>query len=148
VCVAGWRRSAYAPLESGVGSRQKASKCILPLPDIRHTFIPRLVEWQASDSTMTALAGRVSRAMVERYSHIRMEAKRRAVGTLTGADSDADVAQKWAHFFVSEKSDKANSLKEKSEPPRTRTRKPLSGHSLRKSDARLAPEKCLFGRPV
>ena len=33
---------------------------------------------QSSDSTVMALAGHVSRAMMERYSHIRMEAKRRA----------------------------------------------------------------------
>ena len=31
-----------------------------------------------------ALAGHVSRAMMERYSHIRMEAKRRAVDTSAG----------------------------------------------------------------
>ena len=44
--------------------------------DLRHTFISRLAESQASDSTVMALAGHVSRKMMERYSHIRMEAKR------------------------------------------------------------------------
>ena len=66
-----------------------------------------------------ALAGHVSRAMMERYSHIRMEAKRRAVDTLSGADFDAAVAQNWAQFFVSEKSNDANLLKRGSEPRRT-----------------------------
>jgi Phage integrase family len=93
--------------------------------DHRHTFISRLAESQASDSTVMALAGHVSRAMMERYSHIRMEAKRRAVDTLSGADFEPGVAQNWAHFFVSEKSEEANLLKEKSEPPRTRTWNPL-----------------------
>jgi hypothetical protein len=72
-----------------------------------------------------ALAGHVSRAMMERYSHIRMEAKRHAVNTLSGADFEPGVAQNWAQLFVSEKFDEANSLKEKSEPGRTRTCNPL-----------------------
>ena len=57
------------------------------------------------------LAGHVSRAMMERYSHIRMEAKRRAVDDLSGTNFDPGVAQNWAQFFVSEKSDESNSLK-------------------------------------
>jgi integrase len=93
--------------------------------DLRHTFISRLAESQASDSTVMALAGHVSRAMMERYSHIRMEAKRRAVDTLSGAEFEPGVAQNWAHFFVSEKSDEAKLLKNSGEPPRTRTWNPL-----------------------
>jgi hypothetical protein len=60
-----------------------------------------------------ALAGHVSRAMMERHSHIRMEAKRHAVDTLSGADFEPGVAQNWAQFFISEKSDETNLLKEK-----------------------------------
>ena len=93
--------------------------------DLRHTFISRLAESQASDSTVMALAGHVSRAMMERYSHIRMEAKRRAVDTLSGADFEPGVAQNWAQFFVSEKSNDANMLKTDGEPRRTRTCNPL-----------------------
>jgi hypothetical protein len=33
-----------------------------------------------------ALAGHVSRAMMERYGHIRLEAKRRAVDDLSGIE--------------------------------------------------------------
>ena len=72
-----------------------------------------------------ALAGHVSRAMMERYSHIRMEAKRRAVDRLGGTDFEPGVAQNWAQFFVSEKSGEANSLKRTGEPGRTRTSNPL-----------------------
>jgi integrase len=93
--------------------------------DLRHTFISRLAESQASDSTVMALAGHVSRAMMERYSHIRMEAKRHAVDGLSGADFEQGVAQNWAQFFISDKADEANLLKEKSEPGRTRTSNPL-----------------------
>ncbi len=72
-----------------------------------------------------ALAGRVSRAMMERYSHIRMEAKRKAVDTLSGTDIDAGVAQNWAQYFASENQEEANSLKTDGEPRRTRTYNPL-----------------------
>ena len=74
---------------------------------------------------MKLIGGLLGRAMMERYSHIRMEAKRRAVDTLSGADFEPSVAQNWAQFFVSEKSEESNSLKGKSEPPRTRTWNPL-----------------------
>jgi hypothetical protein len=93
--------------------------------DLRHTFISRLAESQASDSTVMALAGHVSRAMMERYSHIRMEAKRRAVDTLSGTDFEPGVAQNWAQFFVSRGSEEANLLKRSGEPPRTRIWNPL-----------------------
>ena len=49
--------------------------------------------------TVMALAGHVSRAKMERYSHIRMEAKRKAVDTLSGANFEPGVAQNWAQFF-------------------------------------------------
>jgi hypothetical protein len=38
-------------------------------------------------------AGHVSRAMMERYSHIRMEAKRKTEDTLSGRDFESGVAQ-------------------------------------------------------
>ena len=55
-----------------------------------------------------ALAGHVSSAMMERYSHIRLEAKRKAVDTLSGTDFELGVAQNWAQFFVSQKDAEAN----------------------------------------
>ena len=106
-------------------SARKAANVSCRFHDLRHTFISRLAESQASDSTVMALAGHVSRAMMERYSHIRMEAKRRAVDTLSGKDFEPGVAQNWAQFFVSKKSDEANSLKSNGEPGRTRTSNPL-----------------------
>ena len=60
-----------------------------------------------------------------RYSHIRMEAKRRAVDDLSGTDFEPGVAQNWAQFFISEKADDSNSLKTRGEPGRTRTSNPL-----------------------
>jgi integrase len=52
------------------------------LHDLRHTFATRLAENGVSESTMLALMGHMSRAMLERYSHIRMTAKRDAVASI------------------------------------------------------------------
>jgi integrase len=93
--------------------------------DLRHTFISRLAESQCSDSTVMALAGHVSRKMMERYSHIRNEAKRVAVDALSGAEFDEGWAQNRAQFLVNEKSEEAKSLKRFGEPGRTRTCNPL-----------------------
>jgi integrase len=49
------------------------------LHDLKHTFATRLAENGVPESTMLALMGHMSRAMLERYSHIRMAAKRDAV---------------------------------------------------------------------
>jgi integrase len=50
--------------------------------DLRHCAITQLAESGTADSTIMALAGHVSRRMLERYSHVRMEAKRTAMETL------------------------------------------------------------------
>jgi hypothetical protein len=48
-----------------------------------------------------AIAGHVSRKMIERYSHIRMEAKRAALDAIAALASqavfDSGGAQNWAH---------------------------------------------------
>jgi integrase len=50
--------------------------------DMRHTFVSRMAEGQASDATIMALSGHLSRKMMERYSHVRGEAKRSAIAVL------------------------------------------------------------------
>jgi integrase len=51
--------------------------------DLRHTFISRLAENpNVSEETLKQLAGHVSRKMLERYSHIRRQAKQEAIATL------------------------------------------------------------------
>lgn len=47
--------------------------------DARHTCITELAESGAGDETIMDIAGHVSRQMLPRYSHIRIEAKRRAM---------------------------------------------------------------------
>jgi integrase len=61
------------------------------LHDLRHTFATRLAENGVPESTMLALMGHMSRTMLERYSHIRMAAKRDAV---SGVTLHSKVAQK------------------------------------------------------
>ena len=65
--------------------------------DLRHTCISRLAEGQASDQTIMAIAGHVSRRMLERYSHVRLEAKRRALEAIAAPEPEGEGAQKGAH---------------------------------------------------
>jgi hypothetical protein len=51
--------------------------------DLRHHAIAELAESGASDQTIMSIAGHVSRKMLERYSHIRMDAKRKALEALS-----------------------------------------------------------------
>jgi integrase len=57
--------------------------------DLRHCAITQLAENGASDSTIMAIAGHVSRRMLERYSHVRMEAKRTALEALAASTKTA-----------------------------------------------------------
>ena len=50
--------------------------------DLRHSFISKLAETQTPNATIQALSGHLSRKMLEHYSHIGAEAKRRAVDLL------------------------------------------------------------------
>jgi integrase len=50
--------------------------------DMRHTFVSKMAEGQASDATIMSLAGHLSRKMMEKYSHTRNEAKRQAISVL------------------------------------------------------------------
>ncbi len=63
----------------GLGRTKEGHRRPCRLHDLRHTFATRLAENGVSESTMLALMGHMSRAMLERYSHIRMTAKRDAV---------------------------------------------------------------------
>jgi len=47
--------------------------------DLRHSAASRIAAGGATDQTLQALLGWMSPKMIERYSHVRAEAKRRAV---------------------------------------------------------------------
>jgi integrase len=56
--------------------------------DLRHHCITELAESQTSEQTILSIAGHVSRRMLQHYSHIRIEAKRRALDGLVAATAD------------------------------------------------------------
>jgi integrase len=98
--------------------------------DLRHTFISRLAENpEVSEETLRALAGHVSKQMLERYSHIRTQPKRKAIASLerdnpqSGFEANlAETGHKSGHNFKEEEaSDYTNSLKTNGGPSRTRT---------------------------
>lgn len=70
-------------IKHGWETLRERARVFCRLHDLRHTFATRLAENGASESTMLALMGHMSRAMLERYSHIRMAAKRDAVAGVT-----------------------------------------------------------------
>jgi integrase len=51
--------------------------------DLRHHAITELAESQASDSTVMSIAGHVSAKMLAHYSHVRIQAKRTALDSLS-----------------------------------------------------------------
>ena len=51
--------------------------------DLRHQCITELLEAGAPEAAVLSIAGHVSRKMMEHYSHVRMEAKRKAIEGLT-----------------------------------------------------------------
>ena len=93
---------------------------------MRHTFISRLAENPSvSEQTIKALAGHVSRQMLERYSHIRSQAKQAAIQALEqqAVEPILQVAgHKIGHSEAKSNAvGKANSLKTNSGPARIRT---------------------------
>ena len=78
-------RSAWRSL------RKAAGIPALRFHDLRHHAITELAESQASDATIMAIAGHVSRQMLEHYSHVRLDLKRKALdglGDSQGKSSD------------------------------------------------------------
>jgi integrase len=66
-------RSAWRSL------RKAAGIPALRFHDLRHHAITELAESQASDATIMSIAGHVSRQMLEHYSHVRLDLKRKAL---------------------------------------------------------------------
>jgi integrase len=64
--------------------------------DLRHQAITELAEAGATDATMLAVAGHMSRRMLEHYSHVRMAAKRDALQKLEGGLMNRAQPQKLA----------------------------------------------------
>src|SRR3990172_7539214 len=76
--------------------------------DMRHHAITELAESGASEQTIMAIAGHVSRKMLEHYSHIRMEAKRSALDAIAQSVFQAAVAQNRTQSAKLEKLERPN----------------------------------------
>ena len=66
-------RTAWRNLTAKAGLRG------LRFHDLRHHAVTLMAEAGVPDQTLMAIAGHVSREMLEHYSHIRQKAKREAV---------------------------------------------------------------------
>jgi integrase len=73
--------------------REKA-KVVGRWHDNRHTLVTELAESGAGDEVIMSIAGHVSRAMLSRYSHVRMEAKRRALDEIAARQRASDEKRK------------------------------------------------------
>jgi hypothetical protein len=62
--------------------------------DNRHTLVTEHAESGAGDEVIMSIAGHVSRAMLSRYSHVRMEAKRRALEEIAARQRAADAKRR------------------------------------------------------
>jgi integrase len=69
--------------------REKA-KVVGRWHDNRHTLVTELAESGVGDAVIMSIAGHVSCAMLSRYSHVRMEAKRRALDEIAARQRAAD----------------------------------------------------------
>jgi integrase len=96
-----WQRGKYDPSKPRVTFQQSWSKIRKKagvrarIHDLRHSLITKLAESGAGDETIMAIAGHVTRDMLTHYAHIRTEAKRRALETITAkpAGRTADPAE-------------------------------------------------------
>jgi integrase len=70
-------------LKTSWESVRAAAKVECRLHDLRHTAATKMAENDTPEATMKALLGHMSQAMIERYSHVRMDAKRKALDSLT-----------------------------------------------------------------
>jgi integrase len=66
--------------------------------DLRHTCITKLAEGQASEGTIMAISGHISRRMLEHYSHIRVAAKRAALDAISTPEPKPLTGQEGTEF--------------------------------------------------
>ncbi|HXN17116.1 MAG TPA: site-specific integrase [Candidatus Binatus sp.] len=83
--ITSWRSAWRAAL--------KRAGLQLRFHDLRHTCITKLAESLASEQTLMAISGHVSRSMIEHYSHIRMDAKRKATDAIVDGGVNQNVNQ-------------------------------------------------------
>jgi hypothetical protein len=76
----------YVCASAGCGTDMSKAKSPihgLRFHDVRHHAMTEVAESQASELTIMSIAGHVLKKMLERYSHIRVAARRTALGALS-----------------------------------------------------------------
>ena len=81
--------ATYESLHNGRALRKAGSREKLHVHDEGYA-----VKFNAGDEVIMSIAGHVSRAMLSRYSHVRMEAKRRALDEIAARQRAADVKRR------------------------------------------------------
>ena len=81
--------------------RDEAGLPGLRFHDLRHTVITELAEMGVADHVMESITGHLSRKMLEHYSHVRIDAKRKALDQLDAmhAAEQAATTEETAHEF-------------------------------------------------
>jgi len=72
---------------------KKAAGIVCRWHDLRDSAASRIAAGGATDQTLQALLGWMSPKMIERYSHVRAEAKRRAVSVFDALSFETDSPQ-------------------------------------------------------
>jgi hypothetical protein len=67
----------------------RSSTAGLRFHDVRYHAITELAESQTSDQTVMGVAGHASLKMLAHYSHVRVEAKRKALVVLSGGGGES-----------------------------------------------------------
>jgi integrase len=78
--------------------------------DNRHTLVTELAENGAGDEVIMSIVGHVSRAMLSRYSHVRTEAKRRALDEIAARQRSADEKRARENQLVTTANESPESL--------------------------------------
>jgi len=79
------------------GTARKAAGVSCRWHDLRHSCASRIAAGGATDQTLQALLGWMSPKMIEKYSHVRADAKRRAVAVFDVVSSDLEVPTNLPH---------------------------------------------------
>ena len=78
-------------LKRGWEAVRRAAGVNCRLHDLRHTFCTKLAEAGIPEQVMLDMMGHVSQAMMKRWSHIRLETRRRAIEALERAGAEISV---------------------------------------------------------
>jgi integrase len=99
----------------------KSSLAGLRFHDLRHHAITELAESEASEQTIMSIAGHVSPKMLKHYSHVRLNAKRKALDALSDGSSPESYGTNYDTNAVMPPKPSPQVVEENGRPVRART---------------------------